>query len=73
MKIDTGISGILIAVYMASAVIISADGASVRFQGQSMKVIEEEAPKNTGLDRIFVAYDTEELTEMRIEGASTNL
>lgn len=73
MKIDTGISGILIAVYMASAVIISADGASVRFQGQSMKVIEEEAPKNTGLDRIFVAYDTEELTEMRIEGASADL
>lgn len=73
MRIDIRILGTLIAVCMSAAGIPRADGATVRFQGQTRKVIEMEAPKNTGLDGIYVAYDTGELSEMRLEGASADL
>lgn len=73
MNINPRILGAMMALCMSVAIMSQAEGATVQFQGQSNKVIEVEAPKNTGLDRIYVAYDASELTQMRLEGASNDL
>lgn len=51
----------------------AADAITVGFTGQTKRVLEIPAEKNTGLDKIYVAYDTRELTSMRVEGASSDL
>lgn len=73
MNINPRILGAMMALCMSVAAMSQAEGATVQFRGQSNKVIEVEAPKNTGLDRIYVAYDASELTQMRLEGASNDL
>lgn len=73
MNINTRTLGAMMALCMSVAAMSQAGGATVQFRGQSNKVIEVEAPKNTGLDRIYVAYDASELTQMRLEGASNDL
>lgn len=47
---------------------ISAFAYDVRFDGASKKVIEVETEKNTGLDAIFVAYSTKEISQIEISG-----
>lgn len=51
----------------------AADAVSISFTGQTERVLEVPAEKNTGLDKIYVAYDVRELTSMRIEGASSDM
>lgn len=51
----------------------AANAMTISFTGQSRQVQEVMPEKNTGLDRIYVAYSSGELTSMRIDEASSDL
>lgn len=42
----------------------------VHFTGQSLPILESDPAKSTGLEKIFIAYNSAELSEMRVEGVS---
>lgn len=51
----------------------AANAMTISFTGQSRQVQEVMPEKNTGLDKIYVAYSSGELTSMRIDEASSDL
>lgn len=51
----------------------AANAMTISFTGQSRRVLETVPDKNTGLDRIYVAYSSGELVSMRIDDASSDL
>lgn len=58
---------------LLSAAVPYALGMEVRFEGGSHKVIEVTPERKTGLEKVYVAYDAGELTEMRVSGAGSGL
>ena len=50
-----------------------ASALTISFSGQSRKVISITPEKTTGLDHIFVAYDSSEISEMTVSGTTGRL
>ena len=48
-------------------------GAEISFTGNQEKIIGIVPDRNTGLDMLFVAFDTSQLSQMRISGISGNV
>ncbi|MDE7179631.1 MAG: gliding motility-associated C-terminal domain-containing protein [Muribaculaceae bacterium] len=48
-------------------------GARISFEGGSLPVLEYDAEKASGLEKIFVAYNSSEITEMRIESDDSGM
>lgn len=66
------IRGALIAGLLASAG-VGSFAAEVSFVGQQREVISVTPDKNTGLNTIFVAYDVDQISEMKISGVSSSV
>lgn len=64
---------ILLTVVAVTLYVMTAGAVTVGFTGQSRRVLEVQPEKNTGLDKIYVAYNAAELKEMRLEGVSDDL
>lgn len=53
--------------------VLSAGAMEVTFSGQSLPVLEFTPAKTTGLEKVFIAYNSGELTEMRVDGVSPDV
>lgn len=63
----------MIVLAAAAVTALGASALDVTFRGASYPVIHITPETNTGLESIYVAYDTSEITEMVISGIGTNV
>lgn len=63
----------ILTIAVAAGFFSFASAVEVSFSGSSKKIISEEPVRNTGLDALYVVYNTSELTAMTVSGVGSDV
>lgn len=75
MRVNMGMKGIGKIIWIAAiaACGMPAQGVTVSFTGQQHNVLEFDPGRNSGLEKVYVAYRASDITEMRISDVSGDM